>query len=168
MKLRVTALALAALALAGCGGAMPEAELAAQKQVQSSATATTRHTDAPLIVTWLPCKALQQVATVSGATSQNLQNLQACAAQGTNFNTLVKFRGPANLPQGTRLCILPYNDANTFTETCFGFTGDQDFSVNSNNFHSVAVVLETDLAAFKGYLNGTGAQRPPYSAGKLR
>ncbi|NUM88303.1 MAG: hypothetical protein HUU37_03780 [Bdellovibrionales bacterium] len=163
MRLRLFALALSVSALTGCGGAMPELT----QQSSQNAVSSARHVDAPLIVTWLPCAALSPVPTAAGSTDPRLQGLQACGANGASFATLVKFRGPASL-QGARLCLLPYNDASTFTETCFAFSGDQDFSLNSSGFHSVAVVLETDLASFKGYLNGTGAQRPPYAAARLR
>ncbi len=75
---------------------------------------------------------------------------------------MVQLKVGMNFPQNGRFCLVPMSDY-AFPETCFSPTDAMTFTLDASaaQFGSIVILAESDLNAYKAFLNYASNYAPP-------
>lgn len=96
--------------------------------------------------------------------NQTMMGTSVCPIEGTTNGqkgSLVRVRVNANFPRNLRVCLVPIGPAVMSNVPCFAIDGEVDVNVFTDQYTSLVMVEESNLAAYQAYRNGAAAALPP-------
>jgi hypothetical protein len=86
-----------------------------------------------------------------------------CPGEGPTTGSkgaLARLKVNSGVPVNTRLCMIPFVYDLPTAETCFAINGQADVVLSSDQYTSIVVLSESQLAAYKAYMNDPNYPAP--------
>lgn len=151
--------ALLCLALLnGCGNGNDGSPLRSKRASAATENPVKAGVGAPLKL--LFCKQFIVYAGSNAAFAESFSGSSICKVDSSY--PIVQLKVGMNFPRAGRFCLVPMSDF-AYPETCFTATDAMTFNLDASaaHFASIAIVAESDLAAYKSFLNMASNYAPP-------
>lgn len=153
------ALLLLTVLFTGCGNGNDGRPLTPYKKTGASTSAASTNVASALQIDYC-----QNFVPFDGSQVSGIQFNGASVCKIKSQPTTVRIRVGANFPINGRFCVVPMNEL-AFRESCFAINGQADVildaAVQTYGYGSLALILESDLPAYRAYLNFTSQITPP-------
>jgi hypothetical protein len=163
--LRFSLLLLSLLFLSSCGN-IDQGKVGIPQNTSASATVSTPTSINSSGTTFSNCSSFAVYQGTDPTFASTFNGLQACA--GVSNPTKLRIKTTGSFPTSQAFCIVPLTFNGEYAATCFTVNGQADLTLSTGQYTSVAIVRETDLAAYMTYLQGVTLSYPPMGFASVR